>query len=62
MRIVDVSAFYSPLGGGVRTYVDAKLGAGPRLEVWDSAVWNAYLEETEQSFADTAEEVIPGLF
>jgi len=31
MRIVDVSAFYSPLGGGVRTYVDAKLRAGPRL-------------------------------
>jgi alpha-1,6-mannosyltransferase len=31
MRIVDVSAFYSPLGGGVRTYVDAKLRTGPRL-------------------------------
>lgn len=31
MRIVDVSAFYSPSGGGVRTYVDAKLRAGPRL-------------------------------
>ena len=31
MRIVDVSAFYSPLGGGVRTYVEAKLRAGPRL-------------------------------
>jgi alpha-1,6-mannosyltransferase len=25
MRIVDVCAFYSPFGGGVRTYVDAKL-------------------------------------
>jgi alpha-1,6-mannosyltransferase len=31
MRIVDVSAFYSPVGGGVRTYVEAKLRAGPRL-------------------------------
>ena len=31
MRIVDVSAFYSPLGGGVRTYVDAKLRAAPRF-------------------------------
>jgi alpha-1,6-mannosyltransferase len=31
MRIVDVSAFYSPFGGGVRTYVEAKLRAAPRL-------------------------------
>src|SRR3954471_162547 len=31
MRIVDVCAFYSPQGGGVRTYVDAKLKAAPRL-------------------------------
>lgn len=28
MRIVDVCAFYSPQGGGVRTYVEAKLKAG----------------------------------
>src|SRR4051794_29206604 len=27
MRIADVSAFYTPSGGGVRTYVDAKLRA-----------------------------------
>jgi MraZ protein len=38
------------------------IGAGTRLEVWDSVAWNAYLEETEQSFAETEEEVIPGLF
>ena len=31
MRIVDVSAFYAPSGGGVRTYVDAKLKAATRL-------------------------------
>lgn len=31
MRIVDISAFYAPQGGGVRTYVDAKLKAAPRL-------------------------------
>ncbi len=31
MRIVDVSAFYAPQGGGVRTYVEAKLKAAPRL-------------------------------
>lgn len=31
MKIVDVYAFYSPKGGGVRTYVDRKLIEGPRL-------------------------------
>ena len=31
MRIVDVCAFYSPTGGGVRTYVDAKLRAASKF-------------------------------
>ena len=31
MRIVDVCAFYSPSGGGVRTYVEAKLKAAARF-------------------------------
>lgn len=31
MKIVDVCAFYSERGGGVRTYVERKLAAGPRL-------------------------------
>jgi alpha-1,6-mannosyltransferase len=31
MRIVDVCAFYAPSGGGVRTYVDAKLRAAARF-------------------------------
>jgi len=31
MRIVDVCAFYTPAGGGVRTYIDAKLKAAARL-------------------------------
>jgi len=31
MRIVDVCAFYSPEGGGVRTYVEAKLKAAARF-------------------------------
>ena len=35
MRIVDVSAFYAPAGGGVRTYVEAKLRAAPRLRPRD---------------------------
>ena len=31
MRIVDVCAFYTPHGGGVRTYVEQKLAVGPKL-------------------------------
>ena len=37
------------------------IGAGSRVEVWDTAAWTAYLETTEQAFAEQAEEVIPGL-
>ena len=28
------------------------IGAGARVEVWDSAAWTAYLESTEQAFSD----------
>lgn len=31
MRIVDVCAFYTPQGGGVKTYVEQKLRLGPEL-------------------------------
>ena len=31
MKIIDVCAFYSPQGGGVRTYIDQKLRIGPLL-------------------------------
>lgn len=31
MRIVDVAEFYSPTGGGVRTYIDRKLEVAARL-------------------------------
>ena len=37
------------------------IGAGSRVEVWDTTAWNAYLESTEQGFSDQSEEVIPGL-
>lgn len=40
----------------------AVIGAGSRAEIWDSAVWDAYLRDQEASFANTTEEVIPGLF
>lgn len=38
------------------------IGAGNRAEIWDSAAWSSYYEETEAGFADTDEEVIAGLF
>jgi MraZ protein len=38
------------------------IGAGNRIEIWDSEAWNAYLIENEKTFANTTEEVIPGLF
>jgi alpha-1,6-mannosyltransferase len=31
MKIVDVSAFYTPFGGGVKTYVECKLAIAPQL-------------------------------
>ena len=37
------------------------IGTGAKLEVWDTDSWTAYLESTEQAFADQSEEVIPGL-
>ena len=40
----------------------AVIGAGTRIEIWDAAAWDTYLTEQEQAFAETAEEVVPGLF
>ena len=37
------------------------IGANTRIEVWDAAAWQAYLDGHEQSFADIAEEVLPGV-
>lgn len=37
------------------------IGAGSRVEIWDAEAWQRYLADTETAFADTAEEVIPGL-
>lgn len=38
------------------------IGAGNRAEIWDTAAWESYYAEQEANFADTTEEVIPGLF
>ena len=38
------------------------IGVGNRAEIWDSKAWETYYAAQEAGFADTAEEVIPGLF
>jgi len=38
------------------------IGAGNRVEIWDTAAWNNYLAAHEADFANVTEEVIPGLF
>jgi MraZ protein len=38
------------------------IGTGSRVEIWDATAWQTYLAEQEAAFANTAEEVIPGLF
>lgn len=40
----------------------AVIGAGSRMEIWDAGAWERYLGEQEAAFAETAEEVVPGLF
>ncbi len=37
------------------------IGANARVEIWDSAAWEAYLADREQAFADLEEEVLPGV-
>ncbi len=37
------------------------IGAGSRVEIWDTAAWERYLGEQEPAFAELAEEVLPGL-
>ncbi|MGO1561999.1 Cell division protein MraZ [Actinomycetales bacterium JB111] len=40
----------------------AVIGAGSRVEIWDATAWADYLTAQEEAFAETAEEVVPGLF
>jgi MraZ protein len=37
------------------------IGAGTRVELWDTTAWETYLQSNEQGFSDQSEEVIPGL-
>ena len=38
------------------------IGAGTRVEIWDSESWNTYLAEQEAAFSETDEDVLPGVF
>ena len=53
--------------GALRSYAGLDrevtvIGAGSRAEIWDTEAWNAYLEEQENTFSETDEEVLPGIF
>ena len=37
------------------------IGANTRLEIWDAQAWETYLASQEDSFAEAAEEVLPGI-
>lgn len=37
------------------------IGAGNRVEIWDTQAWNDYLAGAEQPFSEQAEEVVSGL-
>lgn len=38
------------------------IGAGNRIEIWAKSRWESYLEAQEDNFAQTGEEIIPGMF
>lgn len=38
------------------------IGAGTRAEIWDAKAWDNYVSATEEEFANTTQEVIPGLY
>jgi MraZ protein len=38
------------------------VGAADRLEIWDTARWNAYDEANRETYNNRSEEVVPGIF
>jgi MraZ protein len=50
----------------LRTYAGLErdcvvIGANTRLEIWDTQAWDTYLAAQEDSFAEAAQEVLPGI-
>jgi MraZ protein len=39
----------------------AVIGAGARVEIWDSVRWSEYRASTEDAYAELSEEVLPGI-
>jgi MraZ protein len=37
------------------------IGANTRVEIWDSAAWETYLQAQEPAFSELGEEVLPGV-
>jgi MraZ protein len=37
------------------------IGASTRVEIWDRQAWEDYLNDSEQTFAEIEEEVLPGV-
>ncbi|WP_066520536.1 division/cell wall cluster transcriptional repressor MraZ [Curtobacterium ammoniigenes] len=38
------------------------IGSGDHAEIWSTPAWETYYAQVENEFADTDEEVIPGIF
>jgi MraZ protein len=38
------------------------IGAGSRVEIWSTTAWEEYYASVESDYANTGQEVIPGLF
>ncbi len=38
------------------------IGSGKHVEIWGKTAWDAYLQASEDEFADREEELIPGVF
>ncbi|MPV49527.1 MULTISPECIES: division/cell wall cluster transcriptional repressor MraZ [unclassified Pseudactinotalea] len=39
----------------------AVIGSGTKIEIWDAAAWQTYLEEQEDLYTELTEEVVRGL-
>lgn len=38
------------------------IGVGGRAEIWDAQAWNEYLSVQEENYANTEDEIFPGIF
>jgi MraZ protein len=39
----------------------AVVGMNTRLEIWDAAAWDSYMQHQEDAFSTASEEVLPGI-